>query len=66
MVDLVEQSTGPPPNRVPTSGYFVQAGYILTGETIRGRPLIDPLRPAPGPFFQKSNDLYRLRSQVLF
>ena len=35
--------SGPPPIRVPTSGYFVQAGYILTGETIRDRTLIDPL-----------------------
>ncbi len=37
--------SGPPPIRVPTSGYFVQAGYILTGETLRDRTLIDPLRP---------------------
>jgi hypothetical protein len=51
---------------VPTSGYLVQAGYILTGETICGRTLIDPLRPAPGPFFQQSNDLDRPRLQVLF
>jgi phosphate-selective porin OprO/OprP len=46
-------SSGPPPVRVPTSGYFVQAGYILTGETIRDRTLIDPLRPfdlRPGQF----------------
>ena len=37
--------SGPPPVHVPTSGYSVQAGYILTGETIRDRTLIDPLRP---------------------
>ncbi len=34
-----------PQVKVPTSGYFVQAGYIVTGETIRDRTLIDPLRP---------------------
>ncbi len=36
---------GPAPVRVPTSGYFVESGYILTGETIRDRALIDALRP---------------------
>lgn len=38
---------------LPIGGYFVQAGYILTGETLRGRVLIDPLRPfdlRPGKF----------------
>jgi phosphate-selective porin OprO and OprP len=30
---------------VPIHGWFVQAGYIVTGETIRDRTLIDPLRP---------------------
>src|SRR5439155_9951284 len=34
-----------PPVRIPINGWFVQAGYILTGETIRDRTLIDPLRP---------------------
>jgi phosphate-selective porin OprO and OprP len=46
-------SSGPAPVRVPIHGYFVQAGYILTGETIRDRTLIDPLRPfdlRPGHF----------------
>jgi phosphate-selective porin OprO and OprP len=45
--------SGPAPIRVPTGGYFVQAGYILTGETIRDRTLIDPLSPfdlRPGHF----------------
>ena len=31
--------------KVATSGYFVQAGYIVTGETIRDRTLIDPIHP---------------------
>ncbi len=51
--DYAQGSSGPPPIRVPTSGYFVQAGYILTGETIRDRTLIDPLSPfdlRPGHF----------------
>jgi phosphate-selective porin OprO and OprP len=33
------------PTRIPINGWFVQAGCILTGETIRDRTLIDPLRP---------------------
>jgi phosphate-selective porin OprO/OprP len=33
------------PVRVPLDGWFVQAGYILTGETIRDRTNIQPLRP---------------------
>jgi phosphate-selective porin OprO and OprP len=32
------------PTRIPIGGWFAQAGYILTGETIRDRTLIDPLR----------------------
>jgi phosphate-selective porin OprO and OprP len=51
--DYAIARTGPKPVRVPTGGYFVQAGYILTGETIRDRTLIDPLRPfdlRPGHF----------------
>jgi phosphate-selective porin OprO/OprP len=31
--------------RVPINGWFVQAGYIITGETIRDRTLIQPLHP---------------------
>jgi phosphate-selective porin OprO/OprP len=34
-----------PRTRIPIHGWCVQAGYILTGETIRDRTLIDPLRP---------------------
>jgi phosphate-selective porin OprO and OprP len=34
-----------PEVRVPINGWFVQAGYILTGETIRDRTLIAPLHP---------------------
>jgi phosphate-selective porin OprO/OprP len=37
-------STGAPV-RIPLHGWFVQAGYLLTGETIRDRTLIQPLRP---------------------
>ncbi len=37
--------TGPAPIKLPTAGYFVQVGYILTGATLRDRTLIDPLRP---------------------
>src|SRR5258708_27144153 len=33
------------PVRIPLDGWFVQAGYILTGETIRDRTNIQPLRP---------------------
>lgn len=32
-------------NRIPIHGWFVQAGCILTGETIRDRTLIAPLHP---------------------
>lgn len=40
-------ATGPagPKTRVSIDGWFVQAGYIVTGETIRDRTLVDPLRP---------------------
>jgi phosphate-selective porin OprO/OprP len=34
-----------PPIRVPIHGWFVQAGYLITGETIRDRTLVQPLRP---------------------
>ena len=33
------------PVRIPLDGWFVQAGYLLTGETIRDRTTIQPLRP---------------------
>jgi phosphate-selective porin OprO/OprP len=33
------------PSRIPLGGWFLQAGYIFTGETIRDRTLIDPLNP---------------------
>ncbi|MDB5308150.1 MAG: phosphate-selective porin [Gemmataceae bacterium] len=33
------------PVRVPIHGWFLQAGYIITGETIRDRTLVQPLRP---------------------
>jgi phosphate-selective porin OprO/OprP len=34
-----------PAVRIPLNGWFVQAGYILTGETIRDRTLLQPLSP---------------------
>jgi phosphate-selective porin OprO/OprP len=34
-----------PPVHIPISGWFVQSGYILTGETIRDRTLLQPLHP---------------------
>jgi phosphate-selective porin OprO/OprP len=37
--------TNGPKTRVPIHGWFVQGAYILTGETIRDRTLIQPLRP---------------------
>jgi phosphate-selective porin OprO/OprP len=36
---------GGSPDRIPINGWFAQAGYIVTGETLRDRTLIDPLRP---------------------
>ncbi len=33
------------PTRIPIGGWFAQVGYILTGETLRDRTLIQPLRP---------------------
>ncbi len=36
-------ATGGPSTRVPIRGWVVQAAYILTGETIRDRTLVDPL-----------------------
>ena len=37
--------TGANPISVPVSGYFVQTGYLLTGETRNNNGLIDPLKP---------------------
>lgn len=42
-----------PPVRIQLHGWFVQGGYLLTGETIRDHTLIQPLRPfdlRPGRF----------------
>jgi phosphate-selective porin OprO/OprP len=33
------------PVHIPIDGWFVQSGYLLTGETIRDRTTIQPLRP---------------------
>jgi phosphate-selective porin OprO and OprP len=33
------------PVHIPINGWFVQGGYILTGETIRDRTLLQPLHP---------------------
>lgn len=33
------------PSRIPLNGWFAQAGYLITGETIRDRTLIDPIQP---------------------
>ncbi len=41
------------PVRLPVDGYFVQFGYLLTGETLTESTLIDPLHPfdpRPGHF----------------
>jgi phosphate-selective porin OprO/OprP len=41
------------PVHIPLNGWFVQAGYLLTGETIRDRTNIQPLHPfdlRPGRF----------------
>jgi phosphate-selective porin OprO/OprP len=45
--------TNGPSQRIPIGGWFAQTGYILTGETLRDRTLIEPLRPfdlRPGRF----------------
>jgi phosphate-selective porin OprO/OprP len=42
-----------PSVRVPTNGYFVQVAYLITGETVRERTVIDPIRRfdlRPGKF----------------
>jgi phosphate-selective porin OprO/OprP len=39
--------------RVPTNGWFVQAAYLITGETVRERTMIDPINRfdlRPGKF----------------
>lgn len=33
------------PVSVPVSGYFVQAAYLVTGETLKGPAVIDPIHP---------------------
>jgi phosphate-selective porin OprO/OprP len=30
--------------RIPTSGYYIQAGYFLTGETVSARGVLNPIR----------------------
>lgn len=52
-VESYSTRTAGPSTTVPIDGWFAQAGYILTGETIRDRTLIEPLRPfdlRPGKF----------------
>jgi phosphate-selective porin OprO/OprP len=44
-IESWSRSRGATPTKVPLSGYYVQAAYLLTGETITDRTLIDPLRP---------------------
>jgi phosphate-selective porin OprO/OprP len=34
-----------PRERIPIDGWFVQGGYLITGETIRDRTLVQPLHP---------------------
>ncbi len=46
-------ASGPRPVRVPVGGYFVQAAYLITGETRSETGQIDPIRPfdpRPGRF----------------
>ena len=43
--DFSLTTAGARPVHVPVSGYFVQAAYILTGETRERLSLIDPIRP---------------------
>ena len=44
-VESYSTTTSGPFTQVPIHGWFAQAGYILTGETLRDRTLIQPLRP---------------------
>lgn len=44
---------GHSPVAVPINAYFVQMGYLLTGETLKGPAIIDPIHPfnlKPGKF----------------
>jgi phosphate-selective porin OprO and OprP len=46
-------SSGPKPVRVGVGGYFLQAAYLITGETRTETGVIDPIRPfsiTPGKF----------------
>jgi phosphate-selective porin OprO/OprP len=43
--DMSRTTAGARPVHLPVSGYFVQAGYLLTGETRDRLGLISPLRP---------------------
>ena len=43
--DFSLTSPGARPVNVPVGGYFVQAGYLLTGETRERLSLVNPLRP---------------------
>ena len=42
-----------PPSAYPSNGYFVQVAYLITGETIRERTVVDPINRfdlRPGKF----------------
>jgi phosphate-selective porin OprO/OprP len=43
--DFSLTTPGAKPVHLPVSGYHVQLGYILTGETLRKRGLVEPLHP---------------------
>jgi len=43
--DFSLTTPGAQPVHLPVSGYHVQLGYILTGETLEKRALVEPLRP---------------------
>lgn len=43
--DFSLTTPGATPVHLPVSGYFVQAAYILTGETLEKRTLIEPRHP---------------------
>ncbi len=38
-------SAGARPVHMPVGGYFIQFGYIVTGESVQKRGLVEPLRP---------------------
>jgi phosphate-selective porin OprO/OprP len=51
--DLALVTPNARPVHLPVSGYHVQLGYIVTGETLEKRALVEPLRPfdlRPGKF----------------